>query len=129
ERRDAARQREDDAFRRAAELRTPGAWEEFIAGQPEGRRRARAELHRREAVAYEAARAGGRDALVEFTHLYPNGLLVKDARRALRLLIDEEDYEQAREVGTAVAWHFYLTEHAGGAHADEARHRLEELED
>src|SRR6185436_3634265 len=129
ERRDAARQREDDAFFEAVGAKTSEAWQNFLDRFPSGRRAARAEVHRREAIAFESAREMGAEALERFVTFYPDGLLVKDARRILRHAADEHDATQARELDTPAAWQFYLLAHPGGEAHEEAQRRLTELED
>src|SRR5436305_7195353 len=129
ERREAARQREDDAFYEAVGAKTSDAWQNFLDRFPSGRRAARAEVHRREAIAFESAREMGAAALERFVTFYPEGLLVKEARRIVKRAADEHDARQARELATAAAWQFYLLAHPGGEAHDEAQRRLPELED
>jgi hypothetical protein len=129
ERREAARQREDDAFFEAVGAKTSEAWEHFLDRFPAGRRAARAEVHRREAIAFESAREMGAAALERFITFYPEGLLVKEARRMVKRAADEHDARQARELDTAAAWQFYLLAHPHGEAHEEAQRRLTELED
>jgi len=129
ERREAARQREDDAFFAAVGAKTSEAWQDFIDRFPSGRRAGRAEMHRREALAFESAREMGGEALERFVTFYPEGLLVKDARRIIKRASDEHDAQQARQVDTPAAWQLYLMAHPGGAAHEEAQARLTELED
>jgi serine/threonine protein kinase len=120
---------EETAFRAASEERTAAAWQAFLSKYPDGRRNARAERNRREAEAYDAARAGGRAAMESFLRTYSDGLWTKDARRLLRQLADEDDFAHARSLDSAAAWSLYLTTHPSGAHTDEARARLAAIED
>ncbi|HEV2719400.1 MAG TPA: serine/threonine-protein kinase [Thermoanaerobaculia bacterium] len=129
ERRDAARQREDDAFFAAVGAKTSEAWQDFLDRYPSGRRAARAEGHRREALAFESARDMGAEALERFVTFYPEGLLVKEARRMIKRASDEHDAQQAREVDTPAAWQLYLMTHPGGAAHEDAQRRLTELDD
>ena len=129
ERRDAARQREDDAFYEAVGAKSSEAWQGFLDRFPSGRRAARAEVHRREAIAFESAREMGGEALERFVTFYPEGLLVKDARRMIKRADDAHDAEQARDLDTPAAWQFYLLAHPGGEAHEEALRRLTELED
>lgn len=129
ERRDAARQREDDAFFEAVNGKTSDAWQHFLDRFPSGRRAARAEVHRREAIAFESAREMGTAALERFITFYPEGLLVKDARRIVKRAADDDDARQARSLDTAAAWQFYLLAHPNGEAHEEAQKRLAELED
>jgi tRNA A-37 threonylcarbamoyl transferase component Bud32 len=129
ERRDAARQREDDAFFEAVDAKTSDAWQNFLDRFPSGRRAARAEVHRREAIAFESAREMGPAALERFITFYPEGLLVKEARHIVKHAADAHDAQQARELDTAAAWQFYLLAHAHGDAHEEAQRRLTELED
>ncbi|HKS21972.1 MAG TPA: protein kinase [Thermoanaerobaculia bacterium] len=129
ERREAAQQREDDAFFEAVGAKTSEAWQNFLDRFPEGRRAARADVHRREAIAFESAQEMGAAALERFVTFYPEGLLVKDARRIIKRAADESDARQARDLDTPAAWQFYLMAHPGGSAHDEAQRRLTELED
>ncbi|HEY6141554.1 MAG TPA: serine/threonine-protein kinase [Thermoanaerobaculia bacterium] len=129
ERREAARQREDDAFFEAVGAKTSEAWQNFLDRFPSGRRAARADVHRREAIAFESAQEMGAAALERFVTFYPEGLLVKEARRLVKRAADETDARQARELDTAAAWQFYLMQHPGGSAHEEAQRRLTELED
>ncbi len=65
----------------------------------------------------------------DFLRSYSDGLLVKDARRSLRQLADDEDFAHARSLDKPGAWSLYLTSHPGGAHAEEARAFLATAED
>lgn len=121
--------REEEAYKAALEAKTVAAWEAFLAKHPHGKRNARAERNRREAVAFEEARAGGRAALQEFLRRYPDGVLAKDAQRQLRHLQDADDYAQAESMNTPAAWQLYLSAHPGGARSSGARERLMALED
>jgi len=129
ERREAAREREDEAFFEAVGAKTSDAWQSFLDRFPSGRRAARAEVHRREAMAFESAREMGAAALERFVTFYPEGLLVKDARRIIKHAADDADARQARELDTPAAWQFYLLAHPNGEAHEEARRRLAELED
>src|SRR6185436_20120334 len=120
---------EEREYARAENAKTAAAWEGFLASYPYGRRNARAEMNRREAVAFEEARGGGRAALQEFLRRHPNGLLTRDAQRLLRQAGDTEDFAHAESMKTAAAWQLYLASHPGGAHAATARERLAALED
>jgi serine/threonine protein kinase/outer membrane protein assembly factor BamD (BamD/ComL family) len=126
---DGIRAREDEAYRAAAEEKTAGAWEAFMEKHPDSRRYARAERNRRETVAFEKARGAGRAAVEDFLRSYSDGLLVKEARRILRQLADDDDFAHARSLDKPAAWSLYLTTHPGGAHADEARALLAAAED
>src|SRR6185436_6204303 len=120
---------EEREYARAENAKTAAAWEGFLASYPYGRRNARAEMNRREAVAFEEARGGGRAALQEFLRRHPNGLLTRDAQRLVRQAGDAEDFAHAESMKTAAAWQLYLATHPGGAHAATARERLAALED
>jgi len=120
---------EEEEYARASEAKTAAAWEAFLASHPHGKRNARAEMNRREAVAFEQAKGGGRDALQEFTRRYPNALLARDAQRLLRQAADAEDFAQAESMNTPAAWQLYLATHPGGARAADARERLAAFED
>jgi len=126
---DAITAREEEAFRAAIHAKTSAAWEVFLERYGEGRRGARAERNRREAIAFEEARGEGRAALDAFVRSHPDGLLIKDARRLLRHLADTDDFVHARSLDKAAAWHLYLTTHPAGAHVSEARARLTAIED
>lgn len=123
------RAEEEKAYARAADAKTAAAWEAFLASHPYGRRNARAEMNRREAVAFEQARDGGRAALQEFLRRHPNGLLTRDAQRIVRQAGDAEDFAHAESMNTPAAWQLYLATHPGGAHVATARERLAALED
>jgi serine/threonine protein kinase/outer membrane protein assembly factor BamD (BamD/ComL family) len=129
EQRDRIRASEEKAYELAAARKTGGAWETFLAEHPDGKRNARAERNRREAIAFENAKTGGRAALEEFLRTYPDGLLTKDARRISRRLADEDDFAQARALDTAGAWSLYVQTHPTGAQAQTARERLAAIED
>jgi tRNA A-37 threonylcarbamoyl transferase component Bud32 len=129
ERREAVHQREDEAFFDAVGAKTSEAWQNFLDRFPSGRRAARAETHRREAIAFESAREMGGEALERFVTFYPEGLLVKEARRMIKRAADAHDAEQARDLDTPAAWQFYLMAHPGGEIHEEAQRRLTELED
>jgi serine/threonine protein kinase/outer membrane protein assembly factor BamD (BamD/ComL family) len=129
EQRDRIRAKEQKAYELAASQKSTAAWETFLAEHPYGKRNARAERNRREAIAFESAKTGGRAALEEFLRTYPDGLLTKDARRISRQLAGEDDFTQARALDTAGAWSLYLTTHPAGAHAQTARERLAAIED
>ncbi|HEX2123376.1 MAG TPA: serine/threonine-protein kinase [Thermoanaerobaculia bacterium] len=124
-----AKAREEEAYKAALEAKSVAAWEEFLAKHPHGKRNARAERNRREAVAFDEARAGGRAALQEFLRRFADGLLSKDAQRLLRQMQDAEDFEQAEAMNTPAAWQLYLSAHPGGARSGAARERLMALED
>ena len=128
-RRDRVRAREEEAYKAAMEAKTVAAWEKFLAEHPHSRRNARAERNRREAAAFDEARSGGRAALQEFLRRHSDGLLAKDAQRLLRQVADAEDFQHAKSVDKPGAWQLYLQTHASGAHAEEARQRLTQLED
>jgi serine/threonine protein kinase len=123
------RAREDEAYRAAAEEKTAGAWQAFMEANPDSRRYARAERNRREAVAFEKARGEGRAAIEDFLRSYSDGLLIKEGRRVLRQLADDDDFAHARSLDKPAAWSLYLTSHPGGAHTEEARARLSAAED
>jgi serine/threonine protein kinase/outer membrane protein assembly factor BamD (BamD/ComL family) len=127
--RDAIRAREEEAYNAAANEKTAAAWEAFLAKYPDGRRNARAERNRREALAFEKARDGGRKAIDEFVRAYPDGLLSKEARRIARQLGDDDDFAHAKSHDTAAAYSLYLTTHPAGKHAENARGRLGAIED
>jgi len=120
---------EEREYARAADAKTAAAWEAFLASYPYGRRNARAEMNRREAVAFEEARGGGRAALQEYLRRHPNGLLTREAQRLMRQAGDAEDFAHAESMKTARAWQLYLASHPGGAHVATARERLAVLED
>jgi serine/threonine protein kinase len=126
---DRIRAREDEAWRAATEQKSAAGWESFIANHPDSRRIARAERNRREALAYDKAKGGGRAALDDFLRVYADGVMAKEARRIVRQLADDDDFAQAEALGTARAWSLYLTTHPSGAHAGEARDRLSAIED
>ncbi|HYM61820.1 MAG TPA: serine/threonine-protein kinase [Thermoanaerobaculia bacterium] len=123
------RAREESDYRAASESKTVAAWDAFLAQHPYGRRKPRAELHRREALAFDSARGGGRQALETFLRMHPAGLLAREARRLVRELADEDDYKHACSLDRAAAWQLYLMTHPGGAHAEEVRGRLAAIED
>ncbi|MCU1347093.1 MAG: hypothetical protein JWO56_123, partial [Acidobacteria bacterium] len=127
--RNAIAAREEEAFRAAASEKTAAAWEAFLERYGDGRRGARAERNRREALAFEHAREEGRAALDAFVRAHSDGLLIKDARRLLRHLADTDDFVHARSLDKAAAWQLYLTSHPAGAHVGEARARLTAIED
>jgi serine/threonine protein kinase len=126
---DRIRASEEEAYKFAVTQKTAAAWQAFLNDHPDGKRSARAERNRREAVAFEKAKSGGRAALDDFLRTYADGLLAKDARRTSRQLADDDDFAHARTVNTAGAWALYLTTHPAGAHTDEARDRLATIED
>ena len=127
---ESARKRGEEAWREASEARTAAGWAAFLALYPRGRRGPRAELKRREAVAFEAARASGRAALEDFLRMHGDGgLLAKDARRLIRQLAEEEAYQNAAAHDTSASWNLYLATHPSAGHSDEARDRLTALED
>lgn len=128
-RRDRARDRDEKAFNAAAEQQSVAAWQRFLAQCPPGRRKARAELHLREALAFASARDRGRNALEVFVRQYSGAPLAKEARRILQQLDDDEDYAQALSIEAPAAWRLYLTAHPHGAHAERARQRLVTLEE
>ncbi|HWW62666.1 MAG TPA: hypothetical protein VN181_14930, partial [Thermoanaerobaculia bacterium] len=120
---EAARSREETAWAAASEMKTAGAWQAYLEEFPDGNRSARAETNRREALAFEQARAGGRAALEQFLRGYPNGLLAKEAKRHLRQAADDDDFEHARSLDTVAAWTLYLTTYPNGVHREAARDR------
>ena len=128
-RRDAVRGREEEAYKAAMEGKTAAAWEKFLAEHPHSRRNARADRNRREALAFEQVKGGGRAELQEFLRRHSDGLLAKDAQRLLRQVADAEDFEHAKSVDKPGSWQLYLQAHSSGAHAADARQRLTELED
>jgi serine/threonine protein kinase len=120
---------EEEAFARAAEERSAAAWDAFLAKFPHGKRNTRAEMSRREAIAFEQAKSGGRAALTEFARRHPSGVFTRDAQRLMRIAADSEDFAQAGAMNTPAAWQLYLATHPGGAHAAAARERLAGFED
>jgi tRNA A-37 threonylcarbamoyl transferase component Bud32 len=126
---EALKAREEEAWQRATEAKSADAWEDFLSRFPDSRRSARAERYRREAIAFDVAKASGRAALEDFLRVHADGLLARQARKLARQLGEAEDYRQARALDTLAAWRLYLTAHATGPHADEARARVAEIED
>ncbi|HUP62185.1 MAG TPA: protein kinase [Thermoanaerobaculia bacterium] len=124
-----ARAREEEAYREASDAKTAAAWDAFLAKHPHGKRNARAQRNRREAAAFEEARAGGRAAMQDFVRRHADGLLVKDAQRLLRQMQDDDDFAHAQSMDKPAAWQLYLATHPGGAHASAAREQLTALED
>jgi serine/threonine protein kinase len=120
---------EEEAYARAADAKSLAAWDAFLTSYPHGKRSARAESSRREAMAFEQAKSGGRAALQDFVRRYSAGLFVRDAQRLLRQAADAEEFAQAESMNTPAAWQLYLATHPGGARAAEARERLTSFED
>src|SRR5207253_1728944 len=83
-------------------------------------RYATAQRHRREAIAFEGARNGGRAALDEFLRAHPEGVFAKEARRMMRQLAEEDDFALAESHDTPASWSLYVTTHPAGKHADAA---------
>ncbi|HEX7155243.1 MAG TPA: serine/threonine-protein kinase [Thermoanaerobaculia bacterium] len=126
---EAARGREETAWAAALAAKTSSAWSAYLEEFPDGKRSGRAELYRLEGEAFEWARNDGRAALDTFVRQYPDGLWLRDAKRIVKQLTDEEDFATARALDTVAAWSLYLTTHPAGTHRDEARERLSALED
>jgi outer membrane protein assembly factor BamD (BamD/ComL family) len=127
-RRERASAREEDAYARAAKEKTATAWNAFLERHPRGERGTRAERNRAEAIAFEEARKQGRAALQDFVRTHPEGLLLKDAQRAMRQLAETDQLDHAQRLDTAAAWRLYLMMHPSGAHAADAHTRLTALE-
>ncbi|HVR38488.1 MAG TPA: serine/threonine-protein kinase, partial [Thermoanaerobaculia bacterium] len=101
---EASRAREETAWAVASEMKTATAWQAYLEEFPDANRSARAETNRREALAFEQAREGGRAALEQFLRGYPNGMLAKDVKRLLKQRADDDDFAHARSLDTVAAW-------------------------
>jgi serine/threonine-protein kinase len=142
ERLDAARVREETAYSVAMEMKSSAAWQAYLDEFPDSSRSAEAELHRREALAYEEARAADTiGALGLFLLNFPNGFREYDARQRLELLagaaerrrlarqaIVEGDFNAAFETGTVEAWDQWLAAYPDAPQAVEARRCREEAQ-
>ena len=140
ERREAARVREETAYSVAMEMKSPVAWQAYLDEFPDSNRAADAEIHLREALAYEDARrvdtaAGYGLFLLNF----PNGLREYDARERLvwietaaerralaRRAIVEGDFNAAFEAGTVEAWDAWLAQYPNADLVAEAKKARDE---
>ena len=129
ERLESARKKEVDAFDAAFNEGTAVAWQAFIEEFPHGRRTAKAEQRRREAMAFERAQQRGSTGLKEFLEHYPDGPHAREARRLRSRFEEKEDFTDALALDDPRIWSRYLERHPAGAHATDARERLQQLED
>lgn len=122
ERLQSARGREETAFTVAMEAKSAAAWQAYLDEFPDGRRSARAEQNRIEAIAFHSSRFAGLEALDEFLHRYPDGVLTTDARREIAERRSEgTDFEAAWEAGTTAAWDEYFDRHPHSTRLLDAR--------
>lgn len=122
ERLEAARVREETAFTVAMQAKSAAAWQAYLDEFPDGRRSARAEANRLEAIAFYGAKMAGLEALREFVHKYPDGVLLADAQHEIGLLEAEpRDFEVAWETGNTTAWDAYLARYPSSPRILEAR--------
>ena len=122
ERLEAARVREETAFTVAMEAKSAAAWQAYLDEFPDGRRSARAEANRLEAMAYYGAKMAGLEALREFVRQHPEGVLLHDAQREIGLIEAEpRDFETAWESGSSAAWDDYLARYPSSPRLLEAR--------
>lgn len=125
---EAVRAREETAYSSALAAKSAIAWSVFLDEFPDGPLSGHAQEHLREALMFDAAKRGGR--LQEFLNAWPDGLMAKDARRALaRLAIVEGDFNAAWEAGTVAAWDHYLATYPDSPRADEARRNRQEAQE
>jgi tRNA A-37 threonylcarbamoyl transferase component Bud32 len=139
-RREAARVREETAYSVAMETKSPIAWQAYLDEFPDSSRAADAEIHLREALAYEEARKVDTAAsLGLFLLNFPAGLREYDAhtrlsmletaeeRRALaRRAIVEGDFNAAFETGTVEAWDGWLAQYPQAPQAADAKRARDE---
>ncbi len=131
ERLEAARVREETAYNVALSAKNAVAWQAFLEEFPNGKLSAHAETHLREALAFDAARRGGREGLEEFLRAWPSELLASEAKRLLQEITEPEDderaWDEARRAGTAEALQAYLKVRPEGRFAADARRSLARL--
>ncbi len=139
-RREAARVREETAYSVAMETKSPIAWQAYLDEFPDSNRAADAEIHLREALAYEEARKVDTAAsLGLFLLNFPAGLREYDARERLSMLetaaerralarraIVEGDFNAAFETGTVEAWDTWLAQYPQASQVPEAKRAREE---
>ena len=140
QRREAARVREETAYSVAMEMKSPIAWQAYLDEFPDSSRAADAEIHLREALAYEEARKVDTAAsLGLFLLNFPAGLREYDARERLSMLetaaerrelarraIVEGDFNAAFEAGTVAAWDAWLTQYPHASLVPDAKRAREE---
>lgn len=143
ERRDTARVREETAYNVGLEAKNAAAWRAYLDEFPDGRHSALAELHLRETLEFEDARAADSiPAWGLFLLNHPSGLFESAARQRLEWLegaeqrralarraIIEGDFDAAWEAGTVEAWDDYMTRHPDAPRIDEARRCRQEAEE
>lgn len=136
----AARGREETAWAVAMGSKTADAWAAYLEEFPDGRRSAEAEMHRREAAAFDDARKGDLATIRQFLAAFPDGFWATEARRiekelaekeqarrdAIALLREPVDFDHAWESGTTAAWDEFLAAHPRSTRLDEARHCRQE---
>lgn len=139
-RREAARVREETAYSVAMETKSPIAWQAYLDEFPDSSRAADAEVHLREALAYEEARKIDTAAsLGLFLLNFSAGLREYDAQERLSMLetaeerralarraIVEGDFNAAFEVGTVEAWDAWLAQYPQASLVADAKRAREE---
>jgi tRNA A-37 threonylcarbamoyl transferase component Bud32 len=124
----------EKAFQGAWEDGRPAAWREFLEKHGDSARAEEAERLVEEAEAFEAATQNGTETAVrQFLAAWPDArhhleagiLLAKLKQRAA----EARAFEDARTHNTASAWRLYLTAYPSGAKSEDARERLQMLEE